>query len=109
MARFTPNFIRRQERIRFNLRRKASGKPRLSVFRSNNHIYAQIVDDSNGKTLFSASSLDKELKDKLKTGGNKDSAKAVGELIAKRAKAGYIYHGRVKALADAAREAGLKF
>lgn len=94
--------------------------PRLSVYRGARHIYAQVVDDLKGVTLAAASSLDKELKGKLKTGKNIDSAKVVGALLAKRAVAkgvkavcfdrgGRIYHGRIKALADAAREAGLKF
>jgi large subunit ribosomal protein L18 len=93
-------------------------RPRLNVYRSTNHIYAQIIDDTVGKTLVSASSLDKALE--LKTGGNLDAAKAVGKAIAERGKAagiskvvfdrgGYLYHGRVANLADAAREAGLEF
>ena len=93
-------------------------KPRLNVFRSNTNIYAQVIDDLTGKTLCSASSLDKELA--LKNGSNVEAAKAVGDLVAKRALAlkietvvfdrgGYLYHGRVKALAEAARAAGLKF
>lgn len=93
-------------------------RPRLNVYRSTNHIYAQIIDDTAGKTLVSASSLDKTLE--LKTGGNVDAAKAVGKAIAERGKAagiskvvfdrgGYLYHGRVANLADAAREAGLEF
>ena len=92
--------------------------PRLNVFRSNNNIFAQIIDDEKGITLVSASSIDKELK--LKNGGNVEAATKVGELLAKRAKkakitkvvfdrGGYLYHGRVKALAEAARENGLKF
>lgn len=95
-------------------------RPRLNVYRSLNNIYAQVIDDVNKKTLASASSLDKELKAEIKHGGNKESAKKVGELVAKRAKeanvetvvfdrGGYIYHGRVKELAEAAREGGLKF
>jgi large subunit ribosomal protein L18 len=95
-------------------------RPRLSVYRSLGHIYAQIIDDRNRRTLVSASSIDKESKKNLKGGGNIASAKAVGKFIAERAKAagvvkvvfdrgGYKYHGRVKALADAAREAGLQF
>jgi large subunit ribosomal protein L18 len=94
--------------------------PRLSVYRSINHIYAQIVDDTRGQTLVSASTRDKEVRTTLKTGGNVSAAKVVGQALAKRATAagiarvvfdrgGYAYHGRVKALADAAREAGLKF
>ena len=92
--------------------------PRLNVFRSNNNIFAQIIDDEKKVTLVSASSIDKELK--LENGGNVEAAKKVGELLAKRAKkakiskvkfdrGGYLYHGRVKALADAARENGLEF
>jgi large subunit ribosomal protein L18 len=94
--------------------------PRLAVFRSTKHIYAQLIDDENNVTLASASSNDKELKEKLSHGGNVDAAKAVGEAIAKKAKkagiecvvfdrGGFLYHGRVAALADAAREAGLMF
>ena len=108
---------KRHVRIRQTLKGTAS-KPRLNVFRSNSQIYAQIIDDETGKTLCSASSLDKELN--LKNGSNIDAAKAVGELVAKRAlelkietvvfdRGGYLYHGRVAALADAARAAGLKF
>ncbi len=95
-----------------------SENPRLNVFRSNGNIFAQIIDDESGKTLVSASSIDKELK--LTNGGNVEAAVKVGELLAKRAKkekitkvtfdrGGYLYHGRVKALADAARENGLEF
>lgn len=103
------------------VRNKISGTteiPRLNVFRSNSNIFAQIIDDSEGKTLVSASSIDKDLK--LKNGGNLEAATKVGELIAKRAKkakitkvvfdrGGYLYHGRVKALAESARENGLEF
>jgi len=96
------------------------GRPRLTVFRSLGHIYAQIVDDVAARTLASASSLSKELKGKVKSGGNIESAKVVGKLLGEKALAagitqvafdrnGYRYHGRVKAFADAAREAGLKF
>lgn len=105
----------------YRLRNNISGtpeRPRLNVFRSNSHIYAQIIDDVNKVTLVAASSLDKELN--LQNGGNIDAAKLVGELIAKKAlknnikavvfdRGGYIYHGRVAALAQAAREAGLEF
>ena len=95
-------------------------RPRLSVYRSSDHIYTQVIDDRGGRTLVSASSVDKEFKKSSKGGGNIASAKAVGKAIAERAKAagiskvvfdrgGYKYHGRVKALADAAREAGLQF
>lgn len=110
-------------RRHLRVRKKVSGKaerPRLNVFRSLKHIYAQIVDDDKGITLASASSLSPELKDQLERGGNKEAAAAVGRLLAQKAlergikkvvfdRAGYIYHGRVKALAEAAREAGLEF
>lgn len=113
-------FERRKTRTRAALRRKARGRLRLSVFRSSKHIYAQVIDDSRGATLVSASSRDKELREALKTGADKAAAAAVGKLLAERATAagvdivvfdrgGYRYHGRVKALADAAREAGLSF
>lgn len=113
-------FKRRQMRTRMQVRRKANGRPRLSVFRSSQHIYAQVIDDLAGHTLVAASSLDKDLKGKIKTGADKSAAEEVGKLVAARAiekglsevvfdRGGYIYHGRVKALADAAREAGLKF
>jgi large subunit ribosomal protein L18 len=110
-------------RIRARIRKKLSGstkRPRLAVFRSQTHIYAQVIDDDAGTTLCSASSLDKTLKADMKRGGNVAAAKAVGNLIASRARekgveavvfdrGGFQYHGRVKALADAAREGGLKF
>jgi large subunit ribosomal protein L18 len=111
---------RRRIRLRFKLRQQASDRPRLSVFRSEKHIYAQVIDDSAGRTLAAASSIDRELKPTLKTGADKAAATAVGKLVAERAKAAgvtavvfdrgsYLYHGRVKALADAARESGLSF
>ena len=111
---------RRRERLRYQLRQKSAGRPRLSVFRSGKHIYAQIIDDAQGRTLAAASSLDKGLKGEMKNGGDKDAASAVGKLIAERAiaagvgkvvfdRGAYLYHGRVKALADAAREGGLAF
>ena len=111
---------RRKSRNRFALKQKSHGRLRLSVFRSSKHIYAQIVDDAKGATLAAASTLDEAVKASAKTGANIEAAKAVGKLIAERAKAAkveavvfdrgaYIYHGRVKALADAAREAGLSF
>ena len=111
---------RRTMRVRRALRQVAGGRPRLSVFRSSQHIYAQIIDDTKGETLVSASSLEKPMRENLKSGGNVDAAKAVGKLIAERALAkglkevvfdrgSYLYHGRVKALADAAREGGLNF
>jgi large subunit ribosomal protein L18 len=113
-------FSRRQRRVRSRVARLASGRPRLSVFRSSEHIYAQVIDDANGHTLAAASTLDKALRESLKTGADKAAAAAVGKLIAERAKAagvgavvfdrgGYLFHGRVKALADAAREGGLNF
>ncbi|ALS26189.1 50S ribosomal protein L18 [Paenibacillus cisolokensis] len=105
------------------VRKKISGtaeRPRLSVFRSGKHMYAQVIDDVKGVTLVSASTLDKELKSSISNGGNVEAARKVGDLIAKRAKekgvekvvfdrGGYLYHGRIQALADAAREAGLDF
>ncbi|HLY87879.1 MAG TPA: 50S ribosomal protein L18 [Acetobacteraceae bacterium] len=111
---------RRKERLRFQLRHKSGGRPRLSVFRSGKHIYAQVIDDGVGRTLAAASSLDKSLREGLKTGADKSAASAVGKLVAERALAAgvkevvfdrgsYLYHGRVKALADAAREGGLAF
>ena len=111
---------RRRGRVRGALARAANGRPRLSVFRSSKQIYAQIIDDANGRTLAAASSLEKDLRGKLKTGSNTAAAVEVGKLVAERARAagvdkvifdrgGYIYHGRVKALADAARETGLEF
>ena len=113
-------FARRQARTRARLRKFAVGRPRLSVFRSSKQIYAQVIDDTTGRTLVAASTLDQSLKPALKTGADISAAMAVGKLIAERAKAagieavvfdrgGYIYHGRVKALADAAREGGLNF
>jgi large subunit ribosomal protein L18 len=113
-------FMRRRTRVRRQLKSVANGRPRLSVHRSQKNIYAQIIDDETGKTLAAASTLDKQLRGDLKTGADKSAAEAVGKLIAERAKSkgvtdvvfdrgGYIYHGRVKALADAAREGGLSF
>ena len=111
-------FDRRRRRVRSSLRARSSGKPRLSVHRSGRHIYAQVIDDSAGKTLAAASTLDKDLK--VKTGATRDGAAAVGKAVAERAKeagvrqvvfdrGGFLFHGRVKALADAAREGGLEF
>ena len=111
-------FDRRRRRVRTSLRGVASGKPRLSVHRSGKHIYAQVIDDTAGKTLASASTLDKDLK--AKSSATRDGAAAVGKAIAERAKkagvstvvfdrGGFLFHGRVKALADAAREGGLEF
>ena len=112
-----------RRRIHTRVRQTLAGtaeRPRLCVYRSLGHIYTQVIDDRTGRTIASASSVDKETKKNLKGGGNIASAKAVGKIIAERAKAagvgkvvfdrgGYKYHGRVKALADAAREAGLQF
>jgi large subunit ribosomal protein L18 len=113
------NDVRKKRHAR--VRTKLSGtqeRPRLNVYRSNQHIYAQVIDDVNGVTLASASTLDKDLT--LTSAGNVEAAKLVGQLVAKRAtekgvtvvvfdRGGYLYHGRVKALAEAAREAGLQF
>ena len=111
---------RRKARVRRTIRERANGRPRLSVFRSSKQIYAQIIDDEKGETLAAASSIEKSNRDSLKTGANIEAAKVVGKLIAERAAAkgvkevvfdrgSYMYHGRVKALADAAREGGLAF
>jgi large subunit ribosomal protein L18 len=111
---------RRKQRTRYSLKRSAHGRARLSVFRSGRHIYAQIINDEDGKTVAAASTIDADIKGKAKSGASKDSAVLVGKLLAERAtKAGvkevvfdrgaYLYHGRIKALADAAREAGLAF
>ena len=111
---------RRKARVRKALKARAFGRARLSVFRSDKNIYAQIIDDTTGRTLAAASTLEKDVRGSVKNGGNADAAVAVGKLIAERGvKAGvaevifdrgsYIYHGRVKALADAAREGGLQF
>ena len=111
---------RRKGRVRGVLKAVANGRARLSVFRSSKHIYAQVIDDLKGETLASASSLEKTMRDTGNTGANIDAAKAVGKLVAERAvkngvtevvfdRGGYLYHGRVKALADAAREGGLSF
>ncbi|SRR5690606_4815590 len=120
MTRKTSLAERRKMRVRSALRKRAGGRPRLSVFRSHSHIYAQVIDDEKGVTLAAASSLEPEMRKKLARGANKAAAGEVGKLIAERAKkagisdvvfdrGGYIYHGRVKALADAAREGGLNF
>jgi len=111
---------RRKQRVRLAIKKRANGRPRLSVFRSSKNIYAQVIDDTAGKTLASASTLEKDLKSSLKTGADTEAAKAVGKLLAERAKGAgvndvvfdrgsYLFHGRVKALADAAREGGLNF
>ena len=117
MARFNP-FIKRAQRVRTAIRRNAGGRPRLSVHRSGRHIYAQVIDDAAGKTIVAASSLDRDLKGK--TSSTRDGAAEVGKALAERAKkagvsavvfdrGGFLFHGRVKALADAAREGGLEF
>ena len=111
---------RRKARVRRAVLAHSGGRPRLSVFRSSKQIYAQVIDDEHGRTIAAASSLEKDMRGNLKAGGNVDAAKAVGKLIAERAlkkglkdvvfdRGGYLYHGRVKALADAAREGGLNF
>lgn len=111
--------FRRKQSIRKRLV-GTTERPRLSIFRTSNHMYAQIVDDTTGNTIVSASTLSKELKGKIKSTGNIEAAKKVGELLSKVAKKnkistvafdrnGFLYHGRVKALADAAREGGLEF
>ena len=120
MSKLKVTNARRKQRVRNSLRRVANGRPRLSVFRSSKHIYAQVIDDVKGETLAAASSLEKTMRESAKTGANIDAAKAVGKLLAERAvkngvkdvifdRGGYLYHGRVKALADAARESGLNF
>lgn len=111
---------RRRARVRRHLKAAAGGRPRLSVFRSSQHIYAQVIDDAEGRTVASASTLEKALREELKTGADTAAAARVGALIAERAKeagvstvifdrGGRLYHGRLKALADAAREGGLEF
>lgn len=115
------NKVRIRKHIR--VRKKVHGtaaRPRLNIYRSLSHMYAQVIDDDAGNTLVAASTLDKAIKDKIEFGGNVEAAKEVGKLIAEKAiaagitevvfdRGGYLYHGRVQALADAAREAGLKF
>jgi large subunit ribosomal protein L18 len=120
MSTIKDRMARRQGRVRGTLRRAAGERKRLSVFRSSKHIYAQVIDDDQGVTLAAASSIEKTARDGMKTGASVDAAKAVGKLIAQRAqekgvkdvvfdRGGYLYHGRVKALAEAAREGGLNF
>lgn len=122
MLKLDPKNVARR-RVHLRIRSRLHGRPqapRLNVFRSLKHIYAHVIDDTRGHTLVSASSLDKEVRKTLKTGGNVAAAKVVGRVLAERAKAagisrvvfdrgGYAYHGRVKSLADAAREGGLRF
>ena len=111
---------RRKATVRRAIKDAATGRARLTVFRSSKHIYAQVIDDQKSATVAAASSLEKDMRGSLKTGANIDAAKAVGKLVAERAKqkgitevvfdrGSYLYHGRIKALADAAREGGLKF
>src|SRR3954469_15523433 len=118
MATVIDRTLRRMAKVRRNVRRAAGERARLSVFRSGKHIYAQVIDDVKGQTLASASSLEKDMR--AKSGANVDAAKAVGSLVAKRAvekgvkdvvfdRGSYRYHGRIKALGDAAREGGLNF
>ncbi len=117
MARFNP-FDKRRQRVRTSIRRVGGNRPRLSVHRSGRHIYAQVINDAEGRTVAAASTLEKE--GRAKTGATVASAQEVGKRIAERAKAagvtrvvfdrgGFLFHGRVKALADAAREGGLEF
>lgn len=117
------SFKRRRNRIRTRLKRAdemGKGRLRLSVYRSSKHIAVQVIDDSKGVTVAAASTLDKDLREKLKSGASKQAASEVGKLVAQRAvkagvtqvvfdRGGYLYHGRVKALADGAREGGLEF
>ena len=120
MSTHDKQFQRRRMRVRRSLAKVASDKPRLSVFRSSKHIYAQVIDDAQGRTLAAASSIDKAVKGQLKSGADKAAAANVGKLLAERAlqagvtkvvfdRGGYMFHGRIKALADAAREGGLSF
>ena len=120
MSAHDKQFQQRRQRVRRTLRKTSADRPRLSVHRSSKHIYAQVIDDAAGRTVAAASSLDKELKTQLKSGADKAAAANVGKLIAERAvkagikevvfdRGGYMFHGRIKALADAAREGGLSF
>jgi large subunit ribosomal protein L18 len=120
MSKSTRAMERRRASVRRNIKGAAAGRARLSVHRSGKHIYAQVIDDGKGATVAAASSLEKSLRESLKTGADVAAAKAVGKLVAERAVAQgikdvvfdrgrYLFHGRVKALADAAREAGLSF
>ncbi|MCZ7657384.1 MAG: 50S ribosomal protein L18 [Xanthobacteraceae bacterium] len=120
MAKFRNSTERREARVRRSLKAVAGARARLSVFRSSRHIYAQVIDDAKGTTIAAASSLDKDMRGSLKTGADTEAAKAVGKLVAARAvekgvkevvfdRGRFLYHGRVKALADGAREGGLSF
>jgi len=119
MSKIDPK-LARTYRVRARLRRVANERPRLAVHRSSQHIYAQVIDDLTARTLAAASTLDPGIRGEIKSSSNIEAAKAVGKLLAERAKAagvvdvrfdrgGYIFHGRIRALADAAREAGLNF
>jgi large subunit ribosomal protein L18 len=118
MVQAAERFLRRRRRTRAALRKHNHGRLRLSVFRSSKHIYAQVIDDESGRTLAAASTLEKELRGKVKTGADQAAAEQVGKLVAERAKAAgvqavvfdrgaYLYHGRVKAVAEGARAVGL--
>jgi large subunit ribosomal protein L18 len=120
MSREAIRTARRKDSVRRNVKRAAHGRVRLSVHRSSKHIYAQVIDDVKGVTLAAASTMEKTMRDGGKTGANIEAAKAVGKLVAQRAaekgikdvvfdRGSYLYHGRIKALADAAREGGLNF
>jgi large subunit ribosomal protein L18 len=120
MAKSTEGVARRKARVRRAVKAHAYGKPRLSVHRSSKQIYCQIIDDAQGRTLAAASSLEKANRESLKTGANVEAARAIGQQIAARAleagikevvfdRGAYVYHGRVKALAEGAREGGLAF
>jgi large subunit ribosomal protein L18 len=120
MSKYRSSTERRQARVRRAVKKAAGERLRLSVFRSSKHIYAQVIDDTKGQTVAAASSVDKRLREGLKTGADVKAAKAVGKLVAERLiekgvknvvfdRGNYRYHGRVKALADAAREGGLQF
>jgi large subunit ribosomal protein L18 len=120
MAKSTISTERRKARVRRAISANAGDRPRLSVFRSSKQIYAQIIDDGQGRTLASASTIEKALREQLKTGATVEAARLIGKEIAERAKkagvakvvfdrGGYMYHGRVKALAEGAREGGLEF
>jgi large subunit ribosomal protein L18 len=120
MAKSTISAARRRARVRRAIAAKAGDRPRLSVFRSSKQIYAQIIDDGQGRTLASASTIEKAMREQLKTGATVEAARLIGKEIAERAKkagvakvvfdrGGYMYHGRVKALAEGAREGGLEF
>ncbi len=120
MANVSEIAAKRRARVRRRLKRRNEDRPRLSVFRSNRNISAQVIDDRAGRTLAAASSLEKDLRDSLKSGADTEAATTIGRLVAERAiangvkevvfdRGSYVYHGRVKALAEAAREGGLAF